>query len=221
MRRVPASTAIAAIGTMLASTCVCAREPDDQGSDRAGFYVRTALAGGYSGGTYAWTGLSLAGFGPVHEIHLEKTLHGLLLDAQAAIGTALIPGLALAAKGGLWILPLPGQDGPLGATTIDLAAGADLGVLVDIFPIITNPMHVQAGASIQWATFASETNSIGSADNIVKPEPVSGPRGSVGIGYMLTARVDLLVRASYASLNSDHSTYHPLSVALEVGLLSF
>jgi hypothetical protein len=97
----------------------------------------------------------------------------------------------------------------------------DLGVIVDFHPFPVEGTHFVAGGGWSTGTFMYSTLDIGSFDNIVEPEDVSGPRVEAGAGYRLTPRFDLLVRASAAWLESTHSQYRPLGVTVLASWLRF
>jgi hypothetical protein len=218
----PRWIAVAVLGAALLHTgAVQAQALDDPGSDRRGLYVRIGGGPGYTSGDYRYTGMSKPGFGvPVRQLTFETPLHGAHAEFAAAVGYAVAPGLALAASGAGRIVPVPSSEW-IGSTELATTVIASLGGVIDFFPLPADGAHFIGGAG--WATgaFASGHNDDASFDNIVYPEAVSGPSVEAGIGYRLAARFDLLVRGSYAWLESTHSEYRPLGATVLASWLLF
>jgi len=198
-----------------------AQSPHDRGSDRRGLYARFGGGPGYSSGDYRYGGMSKPGFGePVRPLTFETPLHGAHADFVGAVGYALAPGLSVAGSGAARILPVPSSE-RIGSTELATTVLASIGAVIDLFPLPLDEAHFMAGAG--WATgaFAHDRNHEASPDNIVFPEAVSGAYVEGGVGYRLNSRFDLLVRGSYAWLESTHSEYRPLGVTVLASWLHF
>ena len=133
----------------------------------------------------------------------------------------MIDGLALALEGGLVVLPVFAKHGPLGETSVSAAVVTELGPLVDIYPWLDDPSHLTFGVAWARASFMGSTQDIGSFDNIVELEAVSGLLIQGGAGYDLTDSFGLTVRGKFAFLSGEHSKYRPGGVLVEAAYVVF
>jgi hypothetical protein len=218
----PRWAAIGAIAVAMLQPRPAQPEPAyDRGSDRRGVYTRIGAGPGYSSGTYRYTGMSNPGFGvPSQRLTFETPLHGAHADVAVAVGYAIAPGLAAAGSGTARVVPVPSSEW-IGSTELATTVMGSLGVVIDFFPAPYEEVHFVAGAGWAVGIFAYGRNHDASPDNIVIPEAVSGAAIEGGVGYRLTPRFDLLVRGSYAWLDSPHSQYRPLGVTVLASWLDF
>ena len=197
-----------------------AQASPDPGSDRRGSYVRIAAGAGYSSGEYRFSGVSAPWVQPATFLKFDTTLHGAHAEFAAAFGHEAAPGLAVAGYGIARIAPVMSSK-RLSATEATAVFLADLGALVDFYPLPLSQWHFIGGAGWSAGVFPYSDNDIANPDNIVEPEEVSGPHLQGGAGYRFTPRFDLLVRASYAWLESGQSRYRPLGATVLASWLHF
>jgi len=190
------------------------------GPDRSGLYFRARAGVGYTSGRYEFTGLSATGFPPEHELTLATTLHGPEVGVHVAGGFGVLRGVALALEGGLIAFPVFAKN-RVGQTSISGGFLAELGPLVDVYPWLDEASHLELGVTYARASFFGSTNDLGSADNIVELEPVSGVMIRGGAGYDFSASFGLTVRGSFGFFSGEHSEYKPGAVLVEAAYVAF
>jgi hypothetical protein len=198
-----------------------AQTPDDRGADRRDLYLRLGGGPGYSSGSYRFSGITSTVDGPPAPLTFESTLHGAHGEFELGLGNAVARGIAILATVGGRLAPVLSHQERLGETTLEGALGAKAGLGFDVFPLSREAVHFTAGAGWAAARFLWSRNEVGSPENIVDPELVTGPYGEAGVGCLLTARLDLLVRVSYAALDGSQSAYRPLGVTVLASHLRF
>jgi hypothetical protein len=227
MRRAGA-TLVGVIGLASIAPDARAQTPDDLGADRRDVYLRLGGGAAYSSGSFRFSGMSQPIVTPEQPIpdpptllSFQTTLHGPQAELDGALGHAIVRGVAVAGALGISLAPVHKHQEPLGATTLEGALAGRLGLLLDVFPLLVDSVHFMAAGGWSKATFIWSQDSIGSPDNIVDPETVTGPYGELGVGYRLAPRFDLMTRVGYAALDSEHSTYRPLAISVLASYLRF
>jgi hypothetical protein len=72
---------------------------------------------------------------------------------------------------------------------------------------------LRIGVGVARVGFLAERNDVGAADNIVDAEVVTGPIGSLGVGWVWGG-TGVGVRVAFAPLSADHTSYQPLLVSV-------
>lgn len=171
------------------------------------------FSGGYALGPYHFEHEANPGFGVTGLLEFDETVRAPVLGAGGVLGYALPNGFAFGAGVDFTVLAFSGvrmgasDIGPGYLAAISLAAG---------FHPEDSGLTVRLGAGVAQSAFIYGQNDVGSADNVVDPEVMRGPIGSVAAGW-LWGRIGVDVRIVSARLSSDHSHFHP--VAITTGFL--
>jgi hypothetical protein len=201
--------------------------PEESRPDRTGIYLAGSLSLGYGFGHFRYTDMGAAafylpGYRP-QQVALGSGFSGPSVGLTAALGYAVIPGLAIAVEGRATLYPGLRKEIALRWTGLGQIAFGTIGPLVDWYPRPRGPLHVQLGAGFGSASFWGGQGAIGSFDNIVNFDELQSAHaflGHGGIGYVWRTRGGFdygpMLSFSGLHLSSEHSEMN--SVALDVAM---
>ena len=168
---------------------------------------------GYVVGPYHFEGEANPVFGGSGLLEFDATVQSPTIGLPGALGYSMPAGLALGVGADLVIIPLP--DVVLAETDLSVGYVTAFSAVAGFHPSESG-LSLRFGVGFAQSAFAYGKNDISSPDNIVEPEVVTGPIGSLGVGWLWSG-VGVGGRISYARLSGDQSSFDPL--ILSVGLL--
>ncbi len=171
---------------------------------------------GYTSGTFRFEGPVNPGYGQTGALVFTPRVSGGVVGLSVFVGIALADRLAIGAITHPSLF-FGSTHGDLGASAVNGGAqgGLELAAQYWIHP----EWHTRLSFGVASASFFGSTNDIGSADNIVEFEPMTGPIGHLLLGWK-PRTIGAFMRGGFAYLEADQSRYTPFDVVVGVSFAS-
>jgi hypothetical protein len=169
---------------------------------------------GYGFGGYHYEAQSLPEDGRMRQLRFDVRTSGPFLDLGGAGGLYVSRTTALAGEIGGQLHALR-DHGDLGDTSLEILVLMRAGILAEVH--VGRHESLQAGGGWAVARIFYSKNDSGAYDNVVEPESMGGPIGSVGFTYTAST-IGMLARGYVGRVSNDDSSLVMLGVT---GNLSF